>query len=373
MEIKLLKNNVNSASDKNPPHGKNPSNKGINIKLDTNLIAKSYNKHGIYILKPIIDRLALRYDPPKGWHDKKTAAFKTFVYSYVSGGIKSDDWDYEYVPNEEQAKNNSLYRAYKKNLWLKHKPSGENILVQTDPKKVGTPFFRFDLNPSRLGVDGIKFFKEELDFLFCKGDFDIGYGDVLKSPNAVYRLDVAVDILGVDVSDLELTYHSHANQKQQIKAMQYLSTTGRIQTDYPNAKLKGENKTYVYNKKYELQDKGQDTYYDEAMHARFEHRYLKWNKPLDHLLKIGVGTNPLKKLSIKWIDYRQIKEKSFEHVLFLQYARNRGIKKALEIIPEHKQMDFIDTYKKAMTDIWNSSELWKHWPYMVNYYGLLEE
>lgn len=369
-KIKSLK--INSKSDKNPPHGKNPSNKGINLKLSEDLIAKSYNQHNICILKPIIDKLVLRYDLPAVWDQKHKDQFKTFVYSYLNDHGKAGDWDYEYVPSSELQKNNGRYAAYKRNLWLKHSPSGENILVQTDPKKAGTPFFRFDFNPSRLGAKGVIFFKKELDFLFCKQEFGISYSDILSSPKAVYRLDIAVDILGVDISDLEIEYSPHGNQIQSVKPMQYLSETGRTQTTYPNALLNGDNKTYLYNKKHEQADKGEPPLYEDALHTRFEHRYKEWNRPISHLSKIGLGTTPLKKVNIRWIDYKAIQNEPYDHVLFLQYARQRGLKKALEVIPEHNQMAYISSHKKAMTPIWYPEEIWAYWPSCVETYGLLE-
>jgi len=332
VKIKLkLKKQVNAASDKNPPHGKNSSNKVINIAVGLSRIAMSYPEHRVHILKPIIDRLVLRYDPIKGWSDKKKKNFETCVYSYVDEYEKAGDWGYEYVPNEEQNKNEGLYRAYKRNVWLKHEPTGENILVQTDPKKAGTPFFRFDFNPSKLGAKGVIFFKKEMSHLFGGTDYDLGYKDILNDPKAIYRVDIAVDMLGVDVSDLELVYHPHGSQKKQVKAVEYGSEVGRTETIYPNALLSGSNKTYVYNKKAAAKDKGKDPMFEEALHSRFEHRYTKWNKPMQHLLNITPGKNPLKKVDIRWIDYKAIERKSHAHVLFLQYAKSRGLDKALEL------------------------------------------
>ncbi|MGH1398021.1 MAG: hypothetical protein ACRBCT_02290 [Alphaproteobacteria bacterium] len=364
---------ANSKSDKNPPHGKNPSNKGEYIYVKNKLLAKSYNEHNIHLLKPAIDKLVLRYDPIKNWDNNKKKAFKTFVFSYINDHDKSGDWDYEYVPNEIQNSNDGRYRAYKRNVWYKHEPTGEKILIQTDPKKSDTPFFRFDFNPSRLGAKGVKDFKTELRLLMCEETFGLSYADILKDPQAVYRMDIAVDILGVDVSDLKLTYNPHGNQKEAVKAMQYLSPVGRTQTEYPNALNKGDLKTYVYNKKHELIDKGNEPCYGGALHTRYEHRYTRWNKPLTHLLNITKGKTPLKRLGMEWIDYKAIQDKSFQHVLFLQYAKSRGIDKALEVIPQEQHQEFLDTYHAAMTNIWHPSELWEHWPSIIEYYGLLEE
>ena len=84
-----FKRKVNSASDKNPPHGKNSSNKVINIGIDTDSIAENYPDHNVLILKPVIDRIVLRYDPTKDWSDKKTQTFENFVYSYINGSKRT--------------------------------------------------------------------------------------------------------------------------------------------------------------------------------------------------------------------------------------------------------------------------------------------
>ena len=368
-----IKKPVNSVSLKNPPHGKNSPNKVINIGISSKDIAKGYIEHNIYILKPIIDRIVLRFDPTKDWSKNKKKKFDKFVRSYIHDYAQTGDWAYEYVPNEVQSQNKSWFRSYNCNVWLKHKESGEKILIQTIPKSSKTPFFRFDFNPSKLGPKGIAFFKEELAFLMCKEEFDLSYKDILEAENLITRLDIAVDILGADVSDLGLSYNKHGSQKKQVKPVVYYSETGRAETNYPNALLSGSNNTYVYNKKAEVKDKNKPKLYDDALHSRFEHRYERLSKPMSYLLKITVGKNPLKKMNLLWINYEAIKDKPFSHVLFLQYARERGKEKALEVIPENEQDDYRETYEEAMVDIWQPSELWEHWPDMVKAYGLLQE
>lgn len=369
----IIKKRVNSKSLKNPPHGKNSPNKVTNLAVSNEKIAKRYTEHRIIICKPIIDRLVLCYNPVKDWNENKIKEFETFVFSYIDDHGDSGDWDYCYVPNDIQSANPGWYRSYDRNVWLTHIPTGEKILVQTKPKKKNTAFFRFDFNPSQLGAEGIEFFKAELTVLFCKVDFGIDYNDLLEQDDLIYRFDVAVDILGVDVSDLALSYNKHGMQTKQVKPVVYHSETGRAETNYPNALLSGSNKTYVYNKKASSHDKGKSKLYDDTLHSRFEHRYEKLVKPMSYLLKVSVGKNPLKKMNILWIDYRAIADKPFSHVLFLQYAKDRGKEKALEVVPENEKSDYADTYDKAMVNIWNPSELWVHWPDVIKEYGLLDK
>lgn len=363
---------INSKSLKNPPHGKYSPNKGIKIGIPSNKIAKYYEDYRICILRPVIDRLVLRYTPAfENWTNDDIQAYKKFVYAYIDDHKQTGNWDYQYVPNDEQSHKKSWYSAYKRNVWLTHPPTGQKILIQTEPKKDNTPFFRFDFNPALLGAKGVDFFKKELWFLLGADQYGLSYESILNAPNTLYRCDVAVDILGVDVNDLDVTYYPHGNQDKAVKAMIYNSETNRTQTIYPNGIAYGSKDIYVYNKKAKYLDDHKELLYGGALHTRFEYRYTSQNKPLSDLLKISQNKTPLKKMDIQWINYEAIKDKPYDHVLFMQYARQRGLEKALELIPDGFQDEYKDTHKKAMTKIWNPQKLWMHWGDVLKASGLL--
>jgi len=67
MKVKIKKKQtqtlkLNTASEKNPPHGKNPINKVVNIELPIRKIHRYYKEYNICVLRPAIDKIVLRYD-----------------------------------------------------------------------------------------------------------------------------------------------------------------------------------------------------------------------------------------------------------------------------------------------------------------------
>ncbi len=363
-----IKRLVNTASDKNPPHGKNPLNKGENVTLRKDKIHQYHEENRLCILKPIIDKLVLRFDPLKNMTIGKKKSFRT----YVAKHLKTEC--YTEVTEEENNQKPGRYKNYKGNHWLHCEGINERILVQTRPKKGNLPFFRFDLNPARLGAKGVNLFKKELENLFNIDVYGLGYKDVLAYEKAVQRFDVAVDVLGVDISDLEIIFvKKHGNQKQPVKSVIYHSETKRDQTDYPNALSDSGSNIYVYNKKAEAQDKNKPVLYGGVLHTRYEHRYTDKNKSLAKALNISPGNNPLRKVDLRWVNYKAIKNKDHSHVLFLQYCKARGLSKALEVIPTKDKSDYEDTYHIAMTDIWHPEKMWSHWPNVLKASGLLSE
>ncbi len=360
---------LNTKSLKNPPHGVYSTNKVEKASIPVELIAYDISKHRICVLKPVIDRLVLRFNPFKGMSQSQREDYRNYIVEKLPE-LNGGSWSSVPVPKSEVKKNNGLYKGYTHNYWLKHEDCDEKILIQCLPKASAIPFLKFDFNPSLLGAKGVKLLKKQIDILLGKDKYAIGYDDMVKDKELVYRYDIAVDILGVDVSDMVIRYKPHGNQIVPVKSHIYKGSENRKQTEYPNALVQGNNELYIYNKKAKAIDDGHEPKFGNAHHSRFEIRYNNLKKSLFDIPKLK--QNPFKKLGIHWIDYCAIAEKDFTHVMFLQYVADRGIDKALEIIPEGRSDDYKESYKSAICNIWRPEDLLACFVDAYDSYGLLK-
>lgn len=88
--------------------------------------------------------------------------------------------------------------GYKLNLQMRLKSSKSKPFFQAGPKVPHKPSIRLDFNPSALGLDGMVEMKASLCSLI-----DDGYGFFLSCGH-VTRIDIAVDLMGVDINQFYL-------------------------------------------------------------------------------------------------------------------------------------------------------------------------
>lgn len=113
----------------------------------------------------------------------------------------------------------------------------ETVLMQVKPHS-GSHQIKFDWNPSKIGYDGHERFKLLLD-----GMLPHGYDHLLAS-GKVTRMDIAVDIHGVHISDLSF-FTAYACQ-----GLKY-ARNGELQTVYLGGQ-DSPNKWAIYNKSAQL-------------------------------------------------------------------------------------------------------------------------
>ena len=89
--------------------------------------------------------------------------------------------------------------------------------MQAGPKKPGLKHdLRLEFNPTRLGLAGIAFLKSQLESLLVGA---LSYAHIMAA-GTVTRLDIAVDVVGIRISDLDVRFMGEG------KSHWYLSING---------------------------------------------------------------------------------------------------------------------------------------------------
>lgn len=142
----------------------------------------------------------------------------------------------------------------------------QRILIQCTAGQTNTPFLRIQFNPNIIGPKGVAKFREAVPKI-TKGKFD--YNDFLKG-SRVTRIDIAVDLINVDVEDLLISTNTSG------KKMSYFGVGGKLETAYQNT----SNTTYVYDKRQKQTDDGIEPEYGNAPHRRHLNRIIHpWGEP----------------------------------------------------------------------------------------------
>lgn len=345
--------------------GNSPYNKaGVIVPIDKDRIVDRYDYKGgeIIILRPVIDKLIFeyRFQDCEGHVSKVQDAALNNAHAMVAG-----------LPTMFKPTNNSnvgyrrnyfLHRHYKHNYVLTYKPTGAKTIIQLGPHNKKSAFMNCDLNPARLGPKGMDFFRDMIRALVNNDFYDISFDTIAAVPKSLKRIDIAVDMLGVDASDLEARY---VFKGKELKKNVIQSHTGRTQTQQFMLGEADKNAAYFYNKKQAFLDLGkaqdpidggQKSPYGEALYTRFEYRVEDTEKPISNLKSF---INHLKKVDFRAVDYSQISGKDYTHPLFLRYAITRSLEKALELIPNGKKADYANSYEAAMLDIWKPEKIWE--------------
>lgn len=338
-----------------------PSNKGKKptILIEKRRIAVRYDDIGITILKPDIDHIAFGFSITpellkKYKSNESIAAFESHIAATLFHGAKAQVNGLSLVENVPLLK--KPWANYKINL--RYRPNGADnaILIQVAPKNPDSnlSFMRFVMNPSQYDKANFQAFRAFIEELLVCPDACISYDDFLVW-SKVYRADVAVDILGARPSDLEiipLVNGKPAAKKKHI----YKSTTGRTETVYPGAKKAKSSDTYIYDKRKEQEDAGNPPIYGDFLHSRFECRISKTT-----FFKLAGCTNRCGRVSVRALDPKIFAKEHYTRQLFIRYALERSLQKALAVIPAQYQPKFLKAYNGTMRDIWDAKYLWGFW------------
>jgi hypothetical protein len=97
------------------------------------------------------------------------------------------------------------------------------VLVQAGPTKPGLKHnLRLEFNPTRLGPAGIAFLKSQIESLVVGA---LSYAHIMAT-GTVTRLDIAVDVVGIRISDLDVRFMGEG------KSHWYYASTGQPETGY---------------------------------------------------------------------------------------------------------------------------------------------
>lgn len=328
-----------------------PTNKVEDLKIDMGRIAYTLD-HNIVVLRPVIDRIILRYNPPKKAGEKLLKALEK---------LNSDMPDYKV--------HNDGYDAFHTNV-MYSPPSGKSgILIRINPKKKNS-FLWLDFSPHLIGFDGLQEFRNQLNIL---SDGAINFTDIAKKGGAIKEMHIAVDMLGVDVDDLIVSDMS-ATKGEVIEGKSHVikSHTGRKETTYLGFKTKKHegSHNYFYNKKKSMLEKEGISEFGNVLHSRYERRIKKMKKN-SNLFDLSGMYNPFKKVGVEAVNYETAKSADYSFVLFARYAIDRNLDKALELIPDDLKDTYEANFKKSKMNIWDAQKLWSYWPDALKKSGLI--
>ena len=234
--------------------------------------------------------------------------------------------------------------------WQRHKFSKVMNLDSTI-HRINTQFFpldadnhafgRFEFNPWKLGEQGLTEFASNTECLFYDGY------EFIQEHAKVTRVDVAIDLHGIEVEDVQMTLAHKANSQK-------YSFDGETQTIYAGSSKGQQFK--AYNKLSQLK------LTSDLPVTRLEYKLT----PQIPLHKLHTLSNPFKNVQIgnppakapigveKWL-WRTIRDS----------IAQRGTTAALNGLPPELRQQVRDTLKKQSVKWWNSDEVWKQWPKAV--------
>ena len=332
-------------------------NTGANKPHDSlvQLIAQAYwyvrpTKYRVEVLKPVIDRLAVTYPVP-------SVADQASIRDRLAS-LASDPSDPTVAKWEKQKKWGAVKYARSYDLMV---GNDQRVLIQCTAGKSKVAFLRFEFNPNRIGPEGVARFRELLP--------EITGGKVnyeqLANAGKVTRIDIAVDLINIDMEDLLVT-----TPKPGV-TMGYFGVTGKTETKYLNINKKGSN-LYVYDRREHLrklhqQGVGSGPEYGDTKHTRVEVR-TKADKPIVSLPGLQ---NRLTGIDLIDIEAAEPPEQEHHWRLFQDSCRYRGLGGALELLPGDVREDYEAAIKAVSGELWQPERLWGLWADAVEKSGLL--
>lgn len=306
-------------------------------------VAYGYGE-GYIALIPQIDRLSLTYKVPPSHF----------------GPIKGNLTDAVNLP----WKNLSANKLYSYRRELVHAETGAKVLIEAAPKKPTISFLRMDFNPGKLGIEGVEFLKEKLFEIV----FDEHPWSKIAANCSVTRLDIAADLLGVNMNRLLVSdYKSGSGKGKPLVRGFYVSSEGALETVYFGRK---PPKLRVYNKAKQLADEKLVPVYGDTSHVRIE-MITEPKRPITKLIGIE---NPFEKIVIRHLGDVEPPDGAYNWTFFLDSCRLRGAKSALALLPtEELRQAYANALTEAEKPTWKPAVLWAKWPNVLKGSGLLPE
>lgn len=234
------------------------------------------------------------------------------------------------------------------------------FLIQAQPKsKKIKNFMRFEWNPSKLGPDGMAFFRKRLTQIF-QGSFT--YADLLQD-GKVTRVDAAIDLVNVSIDDVLIV------TKTPEKSIVYHGTDGGTETIYLGAsKHLKRGHTAIYNKQQQLDDVGRTEKFGGVPLTRIEAR-PKTSTPI---VNLPLLPNPLKEIILMIPGEVEPPEENHHWMFFLDSCRYLGIKGALAKLPDAIVPKYTEALELATHVSWDTDKVWSYWGEALEKTGLLD-
>lgn len=313
--------------------GITPSNKTEKYGVQLSALSYEYKNNKGYkvsILYPVIDKLSVTI--PVDPEDRK-------AIDEILMDIHKNEEDFSSVSDKK--------KRYKINTEWTDKKTGQKVLIQCQPVHA-VNYLRFELNPAKLGPEGMSRFKQMFENSITVGNYP--YSRVLKEGH-IRRMDIAVDMINVAPHELIIS------GKGTGKSIKFLGKdSNELETVYLDKPQTKSSNKMVYNKLQEQIDKGNEPSYNEVLHTRAEYNHE--GAPFGNIPNIQ---NPFKKITV--INPVFVPEGGDDFVwhLFLNSCRLKGIEASLSLLPTQLRGQYRKALEKATEDTWQPEKLWEKW------------
>jgi len=220
------------------------------------------------------------------------------------------------------------------------------ILLQCNPYREETSFFRMEFNPQKVSVAEARAYVDQI--------IPGGYSVLLKRA-VVTRCDASVDIHGVDVDDLVVYSPKYR------KSSGYYGS-GKTETIYIGDAA-SPKRLCVYDKAIEIRRKNRKLLMKQenihGPHTRFEFRIREKNS----LKNLAGLINPYEKLIV--CQHSTLLDNDEKFRLFLDSCRYRGAQDALLGLEESTRKKYKKILSSQKCKWWDPIGLWKGWPEAV--------
>jgi hypothetical protein len=289
----------------------------------------------IAVLKPILDKIAITYMIND--QDLLESVYQGLKYDVADGKFK----------NATQFQTGAVKYKASVNLIV----SGEPVLIQAGPmKKTGLAHnFRLEFNPHKLAVSGIAVLKDELESLIGEG---LSYTDIITK-GQVTRLDIAVDLVGVRIDDLDIRISAKG------KSHWYYSQEGEAETGYFGLK-KANAPWKAYNKRRQLKETG--TGHEGQLYGGLSHTRLEFHAvPKKSVPQLVDFKNPFADISLA-VPVAPKGVEPHEWQFFLDSCQRRGHDAAIAMLPEGKTKKmYVEALDAAREAFWKPNVIWQSW------------
>ena len=243
--------------------------------------------------------------------------------------------------------------GYKLNIMVPLQSTTERVLFSWDPVIKKRPYLRIEFNPSKLGPKGIKYlFNEEIDLLLEYGTPE--FHDKAK----ISRIDIAFDLLGVSIQDLSVF------SDQAVRSAKF-ERFGALESIYLG-KSSSQAQTRIYDKVAEMIAKGLIVESDQPI-TRIE-RVVRNAGYLKNLDKMKNHFSTLQFASMGGTS-NGIPAHVWE--MFVSHTQRHTTQAVLAQMPKSERAKFKAALKANEPIWWDTADIWKQWPALVDHLGLI--
>lgn len=329
--------------------------------FDDGYIAHIDTKIGFLLTRPFLDKIEILGDPQRT--EKEEAQL------YKLEELSSDSFP-RITENKKNISAKSKYKKHYKVVLDKNGTQLDLFLENQDTKNSNSYNYRFMklvFNPWKSGVSGIEKIRNFYNTILPSDDFD----KMLMAEASIGSVDMAVDIIGIDIVDLAI----NTNSDYRLNIFQ--TKKGKISTAYTKNSTKKYTNLKLYDKHQEILDKAtmiDDHRYGKLINSGFpitrieKTRDFKQHQNKKNIKALTKTQNPFG-IDVGWVEPK-IKNVVFKGDkynqmwrLFLLAVCHAGLGDGLAVLDEEDKNLFkceFESRRRNIFEFYNDSANWRN-------------